>query len=118
MLRLADYETALVEATAGDFVYFDPPYQPVSKTASFTSYTQARFGPDEQERLARMMATLAARGCSIMQSNSDTPLIRDLYGALPGFALHTIQATRAINSKVSGRGPVNELVITNYAGEM
>jgi len=114
-LRLADYETALAKATAGDLIYFDPPYQPVSKTASFTSYTQTRFGPDEQARLAGMMATLAARGCYVTQSNSDTPLIRDLYGALPGFILHTIQATRAINSKASARGPVNELVITNYA---
>ena len=116
-LRLADYEMALAEATAGDLIYFDPPYQPVSKTASFTSYTQTRFGPDEQARLAGMMATLAARGCYVTQSNSDTPLIRDLYGALPGFTLHTIQATRAINSNANARGPVNELVITNYASD-
>lgn len=115
-LRLADYETALAKATAGDLIYFDPPYQPASKTASFTSYTQTRFGPGEQRRLAGMMATLAARGCYVMQSNSDTPLIRELYGALPGFTIHTIQATRAINSNASARGPVNELVITNYAG--
>jgi len=64
--------------------------------------------------LARMMASLAARGCYVTQSNSDTPLIRELYATLPGFTVHTIQATRAINSKASARGPVNELVITNY----
>lgn len=114
-LTQADYATALAGATAGDFIYFDPPYQPVSKTASFTSYTEARFGPAEQEQLVATMAGLAARGCYVMQSNSDTPLIRDLYGNLPGFFVETIQANRSINSKASGRGPVNELVITNYA---
>ncbi len=114
-LTLADYATALAGATAGDFIYFDPPYHPVSKTASFTSYTEARFGPEEQAQLAATMARLAARGCYVMQSNSDTPLIRDLYSNLPGFLVETIQANRSINSKASGRGPVNELVITNYA---
>ncbi len=107
----ADYESTLKSAQAGDFIYFDPPYQPVSKTASFTSYTDAPFGEEDQIRLAEAMRVLSARGCYVMQSNSDTPLIRQLYD---GFHIETIQANRAINCKASGRGAVTELVITNY----
>ncbi len=110
-LQTADYESALCNAGQGDFVYFDPPYQPVSKTASFTSYTDTPFGPTEQAELARVMRRLTERGCYVMQSNSDTPLIRELY---VDFRIETIFANRAINSKASARGPVNELVITNY----
>jgi DNA adenine methylase len=110
-LAVGDHETALRDATGGDFVYFDPPYQPVSRTASFTSYTDARFDASEQERLARTYRRLHRAGCYLMLSNSDTPLIRDLYA---GFRIETIAANRAINCRADGRGPVAELVIVNY----
>jgi DNA adenine methylase len=110
-IRHGDYATVLRDAAAGDFIYFDPPYHPVSKTANFTSYTEGQFGPDEQARLAAEFARLHRAGCYVMASNSDTPLIRELYA---GFSIATITANRAINCKANGRGPVAELVITNY----
>jgi DNA adenine methylase len=96
------------QARAGDFVYFDPPYQPVSDTARFVSYTSACFGEDDQAALAELALGLAARGVHVMVSNSDTPLIRKLYRSL---RCHAILAPRAINSRGSARGPVSELVI-------
>lgn len=110
-LMVGDYETILRAAQPGDFIYFDPPYHPISKTASFTSYTRTPFGAEEQARLARTFAHLHEIGCYVMQSNSDTPLIRDLYAP---FRIATIQALRSINSKATRRGPVTELVIMNY----
>jgi DNA adenine methylase len=110
-LAIGDHETTLCDATAGDFIYFDPPYQPVSRTASFTSYTDARFDAGEQERLASTYRRLHRAGCYLMLSNSDAPLIRDLYA---GFRIETIAANRAINCRADGRGPVAELVIANY----
>jgi DNA adenine methylase len=110
-LRVGDHETVLCDAAAGDFIYFDPPYQPASKTASFTAYTDARFDTAEQERLARTFCRLHRAGCYLLLSNSDTPVIRDLYA---GFRIETITARRAINCKAEGRGPISELVIANY----
>lgn len=113
-LVLGDYETILGAARPGDFIYFDPPYHPVSTTANFTAYTNVRFGEKEQTRLAHTFARLHETGCYVMQSNSDTPLIRDLYAR---FRTTTIQASRSINSKASRRGPVTELVIVNYSDD-
>jgi len=83
-LRCADYKTAVADAGRGDFVYFDPPYDPVTPTASFTSYTADAFGPEHQRELAETARALIARGCRVMLSNSDTPFIRSLY---KGFAI-------------------------------
>lgn len=109
-LRLGDFAECLDEAAAGDFIYFDPPFDPLSKTASFTSYTAGRFGREDQQRLAGACETLAARGCRVMVSNSDTRLIRELYR---NFRIVELQARRAINSNGSGRGAVTELLILN-----
>jgi DNA adenine methylase len=111
--RLADrpFTRVLDDARPGDFVYFDPPYVPVSKTANFTGYTRGAFGPADQEELARVYRELDARGCRLMLSNSDTPLARKLYD---GFFLHRLNARRNINSKGDRRGPVGELVVLNY----
>lgn len=95
----------------GDFVYLDPPYQPVSATARFTSYTAGSFRPEDQERLAATYAELDRMGCRLMLSNSDTPLIRRLYRK---FDIRRVRAARAINSRADRRGPVRELVILNY----
>lgn len=107
----ASFEEAVETARPDDFVYFDPPYVPLSRTASFTSYTKADFGPAHQTALADIARRLHARGVLVMLSNSDTPFIRDLYR---DFNLHEVQAARAINSKATRRGKITELVITSY----
>jgi DNA adenine methylase len=110
-LAAGPFTRVLDEARAGDFVYFDPPYVPVSRTANFTSYTRGSFGQADQEELARVYRELDARGCLLMLSNSDTPLARKLYA---GFSIHRLNARRNINSKGDRRGPVSELVVLNY----
>lgn len=110
-LGIGDFSAALGEAGAGDVVYFDPPYAPLSKTSNFTGYTGAGFGDADQQRLAATFADLHGRGCKLLLSNSDAPLIRELYA---DFNIHEILARRAINSKTDGRGAITELLITNY----
>lgn len=109
-LRTGSYTDHVADAGPGDFVYFDPPYDPVTKTASFTSYTARDFGDQDQHDLARVIGDLTDRGVFVMLSNSDTPFIRDLYR---GFRIERVRAPRAINSRGDSRGPANELVITN-----
>lgn len=109
-LLAAPWHEAVACAEAGDFIYFDPPYQPLSATANFTSYTSDAFGAADQEQLAASARKLAQRGCHVMISNSDTPLIRDLYS---DFNIATVKCARAINSKASRRGQVSEVVITH-----
>ncbi|HSM82740.1 MAG TPA: DNA adenine methylase [Nodosilinea sp.] len=92
-----------------DFVYFDPPYHPISATSSFTGYSRYGFTSADQERLAEVFAALAAQGLGVMLSNSDCEFIRELYS---GFSLHAILAARAINSRAGCRGKINELLIT------
>lgn len=104
-------EEAVREAQAGDFVYFDPPYVPLSRTAHFTAYYTEGFGEQEQRALAETFRRLAERGCLIMLSNSDTPLVRELYR---GFRIETVQATRRINSRAERRGLIGEVVVLNY----
>jgi len=106
-----DFTACLEFAKRGDFVYFDPPYQPLNKTSSFTSYTKEPFNGDNQKRLAELYYKLDKRGCKIMLSNSDTRFIAKLYS---GFKIKKVLAKRAINCKASGRGEINELVILNY----
>ncbi len=108
-IRRADYRTAVRDARAGDFLSFDPPYDPVTTTANFTSYTADAFGPDEQRALADTARELVARGCQVMLSNSDTPFIRSLY---KGFRVDRVKCARAINSNAAKRGDVDELIIT------
>jgi DNA adenine methylase len=107
-LRCADYRTATADAAKGDFLYFDPPYDPVTPTASFTSYTADMFGPDQQKELAETARMLVARGCRVMLSNSDTPFIRTLY---KGFKIDRVKCARAINSNASKRGDVDEVIV-------
>ena len=110
---IAYREFDTISPITGDFVYFDPPYHPVNST-SFTKYTKLEFGEKEQERLRDFALKLHRQGVLVMLSNSDTPLIRDLYKAnVWHFA--TVQAPRNVNCKPEGRGAVNELIITNYS---
>jgi DNA adenine methylase len=108
MLATRDFRSTLTEANAGDFAYVDPPYAPVSKTANFTSYAKEDFGPPEQQELAAVFTAAAKRGVRLMLSNSDVPLIRDLYH---GFTIHTVSARRAINRDGAKRGAVNEVLV-------
>lgn len=106
-----DFESAVKDAKAGDFIYFDPPYHPLNATSSFTSYSADDFSAKDQEHLRDMFADLDRRGCFVMLSNSDTPFIESLY---EGFSKHRVLAARAINSKASGRGKISEILVTNY----
>lgn len=110
-IRNASFESLLEHARPGDFVYFDPPYEPVSRTASFTSYAQDGFSSEDQARLRDVYRELDRRGCKLMLSNSDVPLIRELYR---GYSLDVVSAPRAINSNGGARGRVPELVVRNY----
>lgn len=110
-LRCGDFEEALADAGAGDFVYLDPPYMPLTPTANFTKYTRGAFGSAEQRRLAEVVHQLTARGCRVLLSNSDTPVIRELYAR---YAIDVVYAPRNINSDTQGRGRIAELAIRNY----
>jgi DNA adenine methylase len=109
VLRCADYRAAISDARRGDFVYFDPPYDPVAPTANFTSYTTDAFGADDQRALADVARGLVGHGCQVMLSNSDTPFIRSLY---KGFQIDRVKCSRAINSNAARRGEVDEVIIT------
>ncbi len=112
-LRVADFSDAVETAVAGDFVYFDPPYVPLSATSNFTSYNKRGFGREDQERLAKTVAQLTERGAKVMLSNSSATLVYDLYGR-SSYRIIDIRARRNINSNASRRGPVKELLILNY----
>jgi DNA adenine methylase len=112
-LVAADFEEVVTQARAGDFLYFDPPYAPLNATSSFTSYNRYGFTAEDQKRLAATVKRLDARGCQVMVSNSSAPLIYKLYAG-NGYHIQAIQARRNINSKADRRGPVRELLITNY----
>ncbi len=113
-IKHQDYKAVLKKAKKGDFIYFDPPYYPVSKTASFTSYTAESFLDKEQIELRDTFIELHKRGCFVMLSNSDTPFINKIYAGHNGVRINKVEAGRAINSKGSGRGKVKEVLITNY----
>ena len=114
-LRDADFEAACAGASSGDFVYLDPPFHPLSPTSSFTAYTQANFGRDDQLRLKWLLDDLTARGVLVMLSNSPHPWLEGLYEADRGrYHLARVPARRAINARGSGRGAIDELLVTNY----
>lgn len=96
----------------GDLVYFDPPYDPVSETANFTSYTEGRFDWDDQVALASYACAFADLGAKVIASNADTPRIRELWRS-HDFDLHEVRAARAINSAGAKRGEVGELIMVS-----
>lgn len=110
-LRIKDYRKAVSYAREGDFIYLDPPYQPLSETSSFTSYTKEGFGLEDQQKLREVFGKLVQRGCLVLESNSNAKEIHQLY---EGFHLTPVMAPRFINAKGSGRKPIQELAITNF----
>jgi len=108
-IRLEDFEKAAAKAKPNDFVYFDPPYVPLSATSSFASYTKGGFDLEEQRRLRNLARSLKKRGVHVLLSNSSAPEVFELY--TPGFTITPVQATRVVNSKASRRGAVTEVLI-------
>lgn len=109
-----DFMGVASRARSGDFVYFDPPYVPVSNTSDFTGYTEVGFSLADHTRLRDLARTLADRGVHVLISNSNAPAILELYAE--GFTISSVQMTRSINSKGSGRGLVEELLIQPTPG--
>lgn len=110
-LAAQSYEKTLEEAQPSDFIYLDPPYYPLSKTANFAKYTSRPFGKEDQFRLAKEFKRLTDLRCKVMLSNSDTAFIRELYC---DYYLKTVVARRYVNCSGSGRNAITELLIMNY----
>lgn len=106
-----DFEKAVEDVGDGDFVYFDPPYIPLSETSAFTSYTHEGFSYEEQVRLRDVFRKLDKKGAYVMLSNSSSPLVEELY---KGFNIHKVEATRTNGAKASSRGKISEFIVTNY----
>ena len=110
-LESRDFRKAGDSADKGDFIYFDPPYDPLSQTSNFTSYTRRDFRRRDQCDLAERFRHFSERGCFCMLSNSHTPFILELY---KDFRIETVSARRVINSKTDRRELLKEVVILNY----
>lgn len=109
--RVGDFEEAVSDAQAGDFVYFDPPYDPVSKSANFTAYSKLGFSREDQERLRDLCISLTDRGVKFLLSNASTDFINELY---KDFTILEVGANRAINSDGAKRKKVQEVLVRNY----
>jgi DNA adenine methylase len=114
----ADFEESERHTNKNCFVYLDPPYRPISPTSSFTSYAKDDFTEKDQIRLAEFCRSLHDRGAKFLLSNSDpkneNPNDHFFEKQYKGFTIERVKATRAINCKASGRGEIDELIITNY----
>ncbi len=109
-----DFEKAVKDAKAGDFIYFDPPYAPLDvNLKNFVGYTDNGFGYDEQVRLRDLFVELDKKGCYVMLSNSSSEIIHELYKDYKDTTL-IVGATRAVNSNAAGRGKVDEVIVKNY----
>lgn len=111
-LEVAEFRSFGKYVQDGDFVYADPPYEPLSQTSSFTAYAKDGFTREDQTALAEMLRRLGDR-CEWMASNSTAVFIEELYDR-PGMYKHYVMASRSINSVASGRGKIRELLVTNY----
>lgn len=105
-----DFTATLTMTDLKSFVYLDPPYDPVTDTASFTGYCVGGFDRNQQIRLKKAVDKLNKKGCQFLLSNSDTPFINELYR---DYKIEKIEATRSINSKATGRGKVSEVLVSN-----
>jgi len=110
-LSVRPFDGVLSDAQPGDLVYFDPPYVPLTRTASFTAYAQDGFSMADQERLAEVFATLADTGVHVMLSNSKTDAVMALFAK---FRIDTVLAKRSVNRDADGRGKVEEVIVTSF----
>ena len=108
-----DFEQSLHDIKKGDFVYFDPPYQPVSNTANFTSYTNRNFTDGDLERLANLAEKLDSMGCKVLLSNSKSKKVENSFSS-SRWKIKEIQVNRAINSDSKKRSGHSEVLIKNY----
>ena len=110
-IKCGDYRDALKGIRKGAFVYFDPPYMPISSSASFTGYTAGGFGEQEQIALKEQCDVLNAKGIKFLLSNSSCPFIEDLY---KDYIIEHVNAKRAINANPEKRGEIKEVLVRNY----
>lgn len=110
-IKLASFESIESRIHPDDFVYFDPPYVPLSDTAYFTSYSSAGFDINMQKKLFELCCRLHKKGIRFMLSNSSSPFILDLYKK---FKIDLVEASRAVNSNAAKRGKIHEVIVTNY----
>ncbi|HFR3721279.1 TPA: DNA adenine methylase, partial [Streptococcus suis] len=111
LIMQGDFVTAVEEADAGDFVYFDPPYVPITATSSFTSYTHEGFSDQDQRRLRDTFIDLDRRGVNVMLSNSSSPVVEELYA---GFNISRVDVSRTNGASNSSRGKIQEIIVRNY----
>lgn len=118
-IKKADFKEILTDLRSNAFIYFDPPYRPISKTASFNAYSKQGFADNEQFQLAQLFKQLDSEGLKVMLSNSDPKnndpndnFFDEMYN---GFNIIRVAAKRMINSDPSKRGKINEIIVTNYA---
>ena len=112
-LTTEDFSFVTKYAKKNDFIYFDPPYHPISETSQFTSYTKLSFTKEDQIRLSNVYHELSDRGTFVMLSNSTAPLVMDLYS---NYNTIKVNARRAINCRPDKRGQISEIVALNYGG--
>ncbi len=111
LIKNSDYTEVLLQADEKPFVYFDPPYHPISERSNFTGYVQGGWDKDEQVRLKDACDVLDSRGIKFLLSNSSASFIKDLYRH---YNIITVRASRAVNSKAADRGEIDEVLIKNY----
>lgn len=115
-MRCCHFSTVLDDARPGDLVYFDPPYMPVKET-SFTSYTVGGFeskGSGQHKLLADVCRRLTEMGVKVLVSNSDTPLVRELYSSIEGFVIEEVDGSRSVSGMAKGRRATRDLLIRNF----
>ncbi len=110
-IKCGDYRDALRGIRKGAFVYFDPPYMPISSSASFTGYTAGGFGEQEQIALKEQCDALNAKGVKFLLSNSACPFIEELY---KDYIIEHVNAKRTINANPEKRGEIEEVLVRNY----
>lgn len=117
-IRKADFKEIITDLKSNSFVYFDPPYRPISKTASFKAYSKHGFEDNEQIQLSKLFKFIHEEGSSVMLSNSDPKnldpndnFFDEIYN---DFNIVRVPARRMINSNAAKRGTINEIVVTNY----